>query len=159
MPERRSPLDGWSLAAPGLAMRELPHLAQVSVRAATAPSGPALPLGPDEWLVLGPSGSEADMMRRLQQELAGSREQILDLTASRTTIELAGPRAREVLEMGCGLDLHSRAFPPGRSAATLLARTGVILQRDEAWRIHVRRSFARYLRDWLMAAAHPAAGV
>jgi sarcosine oxidase, subunit gamma len=151
MPERRSPLDGWSLETPALRLRELPHLAQVSVRGA-APGVPALQLGPDEWLVVGAPGEE----RVIAAQLDGERNQVVDLTASRTVIELAGPSAGELLAKGCGLDLHPRAFPPGRCAATLLARTGVILHLIDAaptWRVFVRASYARYLRDWLIAAA------
>ena len=56
MAKRRSPLDGWSLQRPGLHLRELPHLAQVSLRGELPPALSALRLGPDEWLVV----AEAD---------------------------------------------------------------------------------------------------
>jgi sarcosine oxidase, subunit gamma len=151
MAERRSPLDGWSLETPTLRVRELPHLAQVSVRG-TVPAMPALQLGPDEWLVVGAPGEERALVARLD----GERGQVVDLTASRTAIELTGAGAGDLLAKGCGLDLHPRAFPPGRCAATLLARTGVILHLVDAaptWRVFVRASYARYLRDWLSAAA------
>jgi sarcosine oxidase subunit gamma len=155
-PERRSPLDGWSLEMPDLRLRELPHVAQVSLRALRPPSLPALQLGPDEWLVVGGVGALATIVGRLEAEVAGQRAQVIDLTASRTTIEIAGRGASELLAKGCGLDLHPRAFPSGHAAATLLARTNVILARiDDAptWRVFVRASYARYLRDWLVAAA------
>ena len=79
------------------------------------------------------------------------------MSANRTVLELAGPRAREVLTKGCSLDLHPRAFGPGRCAQTALARTQVIL--EAAPRPHglpasplVRRSFAAYLAAWLLDA-------
>lgn len=155
MPERRSPLEGWSLERPGLRMRELPHLAQVTLRADVAPEGPALRLGPDEWLVVGAPGEAAAIVARLELATAGRHAQVVDTGASRTVIELAGPRGTEILEMGCGLDLHPGAFPPGRCASTVLARTGVILDLVDSaptWRIFVRSSYARYLRHWLSAA-------
>ncbi|MEU5540696.1 sarcosine oxidase subunit gamma family protein, partial [Streptomyces sp. NPDC020362] len=80
-----------------------------------------------------------------------------DVSAQRTTILVAGPRARDLLSHGCPLDLHPRAFGPGRCAQTTLARTQVVLvARDEAragfW-VLVRSSFAGYLTDWLLDAA------
>jgi sarcosine oxidase subunit gamma len=61
-----------------------------------------------------------------------------------------------VLAAGCALDLHPRAFGPGRCAQTLLARAAVILEQtsgEPAYRIYVRPSFAGYLADWLRDAA------
>ena len=155
MPERRSPLDGWLLERNGLRLRELPLLAQISVRSPAAPPAPALCLGPDEWLIVGERAQEADILTRLRQAMAGQRAQILDVTASRTTIEISGAGATELLSKGCGLDLHPRVFLPGQATATILARTGVILHLVDAapvWRVFVRASYARYLRDWLTTA-------
>lgn len=156
MPERRSPLDGWSWRRSDLTMRELPNLAQISVRDSVAPAEPALQLGPDEWLVIGPAEARDALLARLRQAAAGRHAQVVDTSASRTVIELSGSGADAILAMGCGLDLHPQAFPVGRVAASILARTGVILHRLDAaptWRVFVRASYARYLHDWLLAAA------
>jgi sarcosine oxidase subunit gamma len=60
----------------------------------------------------------------------------------------------ELLESGCGLDLHPRAWREGMCAQTLLARGPVLLQeRGTASRLFVRPSFAGYLVDWLLAVA------
>jgi len=137
-------------------MRELAHVAQVSLCADRPPEGSALRLGPNEWLVVGAPGEVAAILARLEQATAGRHAQALDVSASRTVIELTGARATEILEMGCGHDLHPRAFPPGHCAAAILARTGVILELVDAaptWRVYVRASYARYLRHWLSAAA------
>ena len=168
---RRSPLQGWSLTGAGLQLRELPHLAQLTLRgeAGLLPGLPTAPnttatigelralwLGPDEWLLIGPPGREDAILAGLTETLAGRPVQVVDVTASRTTIEITGVRATELLSKGCGLDLHLRAFPPGRCAQTLLARAGVILDLVEpapVWRVLVRASLARYLADWLAAAA------
>ena len=93
----------------------------------------ALWLGPDQWLVVTPSGAEG-----------------------RAVIGLAGAHARDVLAKGCPLDLHPRAFGPGRCAQSTLAKALVILHQlsdRPSYDIYVERSFADYLWTWLEDAA------
>jgi len=172
--ERRSPLAGLD---DGVALRELPFLAQIGIRArspegraaASSALGCPLPeapnttsaasdeqsvlwLGPSEWLIVGPPDSEATLEATLGVALAGGLGAVVDLSANRTTLELRGPHVGDVLAKGCALDLHRRAFTPGRCAQTMVARAAVILeQRDDAptYRLFVRGSFAGYLTDWL----------
>jgi len=162
---RHSPLDGVALIE---GVRELSFLAQVSVRTQTP--GPSLPterntvagdesraalwLGPDEWLVVGPPGSEA----ALETELRATGATVVDVSANRTTLELRGPRARELLEFGCPIDLDPRVFGPGRCAQTLLARANVLIwfvadDPEPIYRLLVRPSFAAYVAAWLADAA------
>ncbi len=155
---RRSPLAGH----PGV--RELPFRTMVNVRTRAAELlGVPLPgpntvvtagersilwLGPDEWLVVGPPDDP------VAAELTG--DSVVDVSANRTTIELAGPHARDTLEKGTSIDLHPRAFGPGRCAQTLLARAQVVLVQVNAeptYHVLVRGSFASYLADWLVDAA------
>lgn len=180
---RRSPLGdrAGELAdadADGVCLAEEPFLAQVNLRVhpddpAVARLGEALGnplplrsgdvhgeatgavlwLGPDEWLVIGPDGSAPGLVEASRTALGGSPGSVVDVSANRTTIHLAGPRAREVLESVCSLDLHPRAFAPGRCAQTLLGRTQAVLwQLDDGpgYRILVRNSFACYLVDLLL---------
>ncbi|MEA2537250.1 MAG: sarcosine oxidase, subunit gamma [Chloroflexota bacterium] len=166
-----------------VSLAELPFLAQINLRADpadapllarlgaalgvdlptipnTAAAGPrgdryVLWLGPDEWLVIDRAGTEASLEGRLRTALRGGRGSVVDVSANRTTIRLAGPAARAVLEHGCSIDLHPRAFGPGRCAQTLLARAGVILisvSAEPEYRILVRPSFAAYLATWLLDA-------
>ena len=86
------------------------------------------------------------------------RVSIVDVSANRTTLELRGPRARELLEFGCPIDLHPRVFGPGRCAQTLLARANVLIwhvadEPEDTWRLFVRPSFAAYVAAWLADAA------
>ena len=162
---RRSPLEGVPLID---GPRELPFLAQLAVRTqapgSDLPSEPntvagdasraALWLGPDEWLVVGPPGSEAT----LEDELGATGAAVVDVSANRTTLELRGPRVRELLEFGCPIDLHPRVFGPGRCAQTLLARANVLIwfvtdDPEPVYRLFVRPSFAAYLAAWLADAA------
>jgi sarcosine oxidase subunit gamma len=112
-------------------------------------------LGPDEWLVVA-EGEALDLLPRLGRAVAGRRAAVSDLSSSRAIIEIAGSHARALLETGCGLDLHPRAFGPGQCAQTLLARVPVILDQIDAtphYRLLVRRSYERWLVDWLIDAA------
>ncbi|MCW2875174.1 sarcosine oxidase subunit gamma family protein [Actinacidiphila oryziradicis] len=164
-----------------LILAELPFLAQVNVR--LDPKGPAdavelalgipLPLtpntsvrgagltalwlGPEEWLIVGPAGTQADLEARLRSAVGEQHAAVTDVSAQRTTLLVAGDRARDLLAHGCSLDLHPRAFGPGRCAQTTLARAQVVLVASEEpepgfW-VLVRSSFAGYLAEWLLDAA------
>ena len=115
----------------------------------------ALWLGPDEWLVVGPPGSEGTIESAVRKALRGGFGAIVDVSANRLVIELAGPAARETLESGCSIDLDPRAFGPGRCAQTLLARANVLVHQvsdEPRYRLYVRPSFAGYVRAWLADA-------
>src|SRR5579864_7757564 len=176
---RRSPLDGllpWSLPGGAVTLAELGFAEQIGLR--LRPPVPAyiggvpLPLqpnrvasnrevrtlwlGPDEWLVTSPAGSAPDLLGRLMRALPARRAVVTDLSASRAIIEIGGPQARALLEKGCGLDLHPRAFGPGSCAQTLFAKLPVILDQlsaAPAYRLFVRRSAARWMCEWLIDAA------
>jgi sarcosine oxidase subunit gamma len=108
-------------------------------------------LGPDEWLVVGRDGVAAE----LDRTLADLHHSAVDVTGNRLVFALAGPGARDVLAKGCPLDLHPRAFTPGRCAQTLLAKAQIVLEQrsdEPEFHLFVRPSFARYLRDWLAQA-------
>lgn len=114
-------------------------------------------LGPDEWLVVGRPGTQRDLEGRIRSAAGDEHVSVTDVSAQRTTVLVSGARARDLLSHGCRLDLHPRAFGPGRSAQTTLARAQVVLvARDEPragfW-VLVRSSFAGYLTDWLLDAA------
>jgi sarcosine oxidase, subunit gamma len=106
-------------------------------------------LGPDEWLVFG-----ADE-ERVRDALGDEPGSVVDVSANRVVLELSGPAAREVLAKGCSIDLHPRAFGPGRCAQTLLARAAVVVHQVDdvpTYRLLVRPSFAGYLTAWLRDA-------
>ena len=170
-----------AVSTPDVMIRELPFLTQVGLRVdpsdrdavariatvvgelPTTPNrvhgnehGACLWLGPDEWLLVGPPDGEAmlaSQLREAQGDVPATA--VVELSANRTTLELAGPRAREVLEAGCSIDLHPRAFEPGHCAQTLVARAQVILcelSDVPYYRLFVRPSFAPYLATWLLDA-------
>ncbi|MFI0813089.1 sarcosine oxidase subunit gamma [Streptomyces echinatus] len=122
----------------------------------TTASGPhtLVWLGPDEWLVLSHADGTA-VAGELGEALAGDPGSVVDVSANRTTLELSGPAARQVLEKGCPLDLHPRAHGPGRAVSTTVGPVAVLLwQVDDAptYRLFPRSSFADYLARWLIDA-------
>ena len=113
-------------------------------------------LGPDEWLVTAPQGVAPDLTGRLRRAVAGRQAAIVDLSASRAVIEIEGRQARALLQKGCGLDLHPRAFGPGHCAQTVFAKLPVVIDQlstAPVYRLFVRRSAARWLAEWLIDAA------
>ncbi|MDX2938568.1 sarcosine oxidase subunit gamma [Streptomyces ipomoeae] len=122
----------------------------------TSTSGPhtVLWLGPDEWLVLSQTEATA-VTAELREALDGDPGSAVDVSANRTTLELSGPAARQVLEKGCPLDLHPRAFGPGKAVSTTVGPVAVLLwQVDDTptYRLFPRSSFADYLARWLIDA-------
>ena len=111
-------------------------------------------LSPDEFLVVSEEQRRAPLTAALVESLQGEPGSATDLSANRTTFELGGPSAREVLEKGCPLDLHPRAFQVGTAYLTLIGSVPVILWKvaDELYRIFPRSSFADFLGRWLLDA-------
>ena len=116
-------------------------------RAAPYDGGWVVTLGPGWWLVDAPDGTPPP---------AGSPGvSAVDVSAQRIAVALMGPAVRDVLAGGCSLDLHPDAFAVGDAASTPLAKAGVVVLRtdQDAYRLWVRASFARYLAAWLLDAS------
>ena len=165
--------------ARGVALTEWPFITMVNVRVDVASEaadrmekalGAALPaecgsttasgphtvvwLGPDEWLVLS-QAEVTTVVAELREALAEDPGSVVDVSANRTTLELSGPAARQVLEKGCPLDLHPRAFGPGQAVSTTVGPVPVLLwQVDDTptYRLFPRPSFADYLARWIVDA-------
>jgi sarcosine oxidase subunit gamma len=114
----------------------------------------ALWLGPDEWLLLAPERDGAAAGATLAGALAGQSASLVDVSHRQVGLVVAGPRAAELLNAGCPLDLDATAFPIGMCTRTILAKVEIILWRsaDDAFRIEVARSFAPYVVELLREA-------
>lgn len=117
-------------------------------------------LAPDEFLVVS-DADPATLTGALVEAVAAGPGSATDLSANRTSFEVSGPAAREVLEKGCPLDLHPRVFAVGSAYVTALGSVPIILwQTDpstgqgsgESYRILPRSSFADFLGRWLLDA-------
>jgi sarcosine oxidase subunit gamma len=116
----------------------------------------ALWLGPDEWLIVTPSGGEGPLAQTLRSAAQDRFFALTDVTHSNTTIRVRGPKAREVLSKGCSVDLNPLAFRANSCAQTLLAKTHIAIRsvdNSPAFDLIVRRSFAEYLALWLLDAS------
>jgi len=113
-------------------------------------------LGPDEWLLITPTGRQGQVQAQLRKALDGVFSAVVDNSSGLTLVEVAGENAGLLLATGCPLDLHSRVFKPGQCAQTRLAKAGMTItpMNDESgFEIIIRRSFADYLLLWLQDAA------
>ncbi len=124
----------------------------------------ALWLGPDEWWLIVP-GPEPEagpaLAEKSRTALADHFAAVTEVGESRTCIRVAGPKARALIQKGCPLDLHPRAFAAGACAQTCLAKATVALHlfagenvaqagaEGPIFDIYVPRSFAEYLWAWL----------
>jgi sarcosine oxidase subunit gamma len=166
----RSPLDERASDLGTIGARLLASLTQVDLRVDPANAGRSpyqLPLepntsaeheriatlwlAPDEWLVVGPSGSAGDLTSALGATFADVHHSIVDVSASRVAIELIDDDRAEMLSHVCSLDLDRRAWVVGRCAQTLVGRAQALLhERPDATRLFVRPSFAGYVVDLLL---------
>ena len=109
-------------------------------------------LGPDEWLVITPTGQAGKVQAELRTALAGVFSSVVDNSSGLTLLRISGENAGDLLARDCPLDLHPRAFKPGQCAQTRLARAGmtiVALGEGAGFEIIIRRSFADYIGLWL----------
>jgi heterotetrameric sarcosine oxidase gamma subunit len=159
--EERPGLGAFALRLKGEPERRLAAAAlgvdlSAPVGAATERSGrAALRLGPDEWLLLCPRRDEGAIAADLATALAGYSAALAPIGNGTVAIEASGPRVRAFLAKGASLDLHPRAFAPGRCAVTGFGKIRVTLWQREADRFSllVGRSFARSLWDWAIDVA------
>ena len=113
-------------------------------------------LGPDEWLLVTAGLRRAAVEGELRTALTGVRAAVTDVSGGQTVLVLRGGPVLELLAKGCPFDLHSRVFTMAQCAQTHLAKAPILirqLDREPAFEIIVRRSFADYFWLWLEDAA------
>jgi len=105
--------------------------------------------GPNSWMIIA-SDAEAgrgggELLQTLQAAV-GDLGAVVDQSHGRCGLRLSGTRARQVMAKNTALDLHPRAFGPGRCAMTSVAHmNATIVQVDDAptYDLFVIRSLAR----------------
>ena len=113
-------------------------------------------LGPDEWLIVTPTGQQTRLATDLRAALKGVFSSVVDNSSGLTMLEISGDNAANLLASDCPLDLHPRVFKPGQCAQTRLAKAGMTIapmRAGKGFEVIIRRSFADYLGLWLQDAA------
>ncbi|MBT8769264.1 sarcosine oxidase subunit gamma [Pseudomonas boanensis] len=112
-------------------------------------------LGPDEWLLIVPSGEEFATEQRLRKALEGQHISVVNVSGGQTVLELSGAHAREVLMKSTSYDVHPSNFPVGKAVGTNFAKSQLVIRHtgEDTWELLVRRSFADYIWLWLQDAS------
>jgi sarcosine oxidase subunit gamma len=122
-------------------------------------AGRALRLGPDEWLLWASQEETGRIAADVSAALAGRHFSLVDVGHGRAAFAVSGTEAASLLNSGCPLDLSPAAFPVGAATRTLIGKCEVVLARTDdrqpgpTFEVECGRSFAAYLRDFLMEAA------
>ena len=103
---------------------------------------------------MGVPGATTAIRHELEASLSGLRCSVVDVSANRAVIELAGPSRHDLLSSACPIDLHPRSWGDGRCAQSVFGAAQVLLhEREGVTRLFVRPSFADYVVDLLLAVA------
>lgn len=111
-------------------------------------------LGPDEWMVQAPREAIADLQAALEAALSGQHAAVTEVSDHSVAMVLSGAGARRILEKGCPLDLHPRAFSTGHCAQSHFLQAVILLAQldQDRYLLRVRRSMSEYLWDALANA-------
>jgi sarcosine oxidase, subunit gamma len=181
---KQSPLQGINIGTTAtVAIRELPGLHTIDLRVAPGAQAQAaiaealgielagkpgkigktelpggeeaysLCLAPDWWLLIGfPEAEQQLAALRLKDDYHFS---VVNVAGQRTTIELEGPNAPEILAHLWEQDLREKSFPVGSVSQGLMAKAPVIVchMAPFRYRVMVRSSFTLHLWKALIDAA------
>ncbi|MFC3168885.1 sarcosine oxidase subunit gamma [Paracoccus fontiphilus] len=114
---------------------------------AAANGAEALCLGPDEWLIVAPEGT--DLASPARAAYADAPHSLVDISDREITLRLSGPAVLDLLAACCPRNIA--AMPVGAAARTVFDSATVILWRDGPtdFRMDVWRSFAPHVRSLL----------
>ncbi len=116
--------------------------------------------GPNSWMIVAndeEAGRASGELFKTLQDAIGELAAVIDQSHGRCGLRLSGPRARAVMAKNTAVDLHPRAFGPGRCALTSVAHmNATIVQVDDAptYDLFVIRSLARSFAHAIEHACH-----
>ena len=130
---------------------ELPGALSVIVKGETSLQW----LGPDEWLLIVPSGEEFAAEQNLRAALGDLHIQIVNVSGGQQILELSGPNVRDVLMKSTSYDVHPNNFPVGKAVGTVFAKSQLVIRHtaEDTWELVIRRSFSDYWWLWLQDAS------
>jgi sarcosine oxidase subunit gamma len=111
----------------------------------------ALWLGPDEWLLIGPDGTDFVGIAAK----SGVLHSMVDVSHRNIGILVSGPGARTAISSACPQDLTPSVFPVGACSRTVFGKMEIVLFRTEeqTYRVECWRSFADYCFGMLAEGA------
>ncbi len=116
-------------------------------------------MSPDELLLRLPVDEAPAAQAAIESALSGMRSLVVELSDSRAFFRVSGPFAREALAKAAPVDLHPSVFRPGAfrrtRAAGIAAAIAMRSENPDAFELFCARSYARYMRDWLVNAVRP----
>jgi sarcosine oxidase subunit gamma len=123
-------------------------------RSSDADGAAFLWIGPGRWLAVARDEAGGDLAATLGERF-GAAASLTDIGHARVAIRISGPRTRDLLAKGTGIDLHPRAFAGGACAGTLVGHVAALLLAvaDDAIDVYVARSYALDFWEWLTDAA------
>jgi len=132
-------------AALGVTLPERPKAS------ASANDRHALWLGPDEWLLIGPDGTDFVGLARD----SGVLHSATDVSHRNIGIIVSGPGAATAISSACPQDLSPSVFPVGACSRTVFGKMEIVLYRtdDDTYRVECWRSFAEYCFGMLSEGA------
>ncbi|GLK86963.1 sarcosine oxidase subunit gamma [Pseudomonas turukhanskensis] len=112
-------------------------------------------MGPDEWLLVVPGGTEFEAEKKLREALDGQHIQVVNVSGGQTILELTGSKVRELLMKSTSYDVHPKNFPVGKAVGTVFAKSQLVIRHtaEDTWELLIRRSFSDYFWLWLQDAS------
>lgn len=112
-------------------------------------------MSPEGWLLTARSVTGTRLQSIAQQGCSGLSAAVVDVSDALVALELHGPRSRELLARGCGVDVSTRALGIGQCVRTRLAQLAVIVRplAADIVELIVDRGPAAWLCDWIEDAA------
>ncbi|WP_075360575.1 sarcosine oxidase subunit gamma [Caballeronia sordidicola] len=110
--------------------------------------------GPNEWLYFCSLSTEKETLVTLKQTLADQFATVTHISDSRVSFIVTGPDAPNFLSKGCGIDLYSTSFEPGKVVTTRFAGLPAMLMRrsGDVYVIYFDVASAGYVLDWMLDA-------
>ena len=106
-----------------------------------AGSGHAVWLAPGEWLMISTASAPDELEYQVGETVRPLGGAVVDVSAQRIGVRIAGTRAREVLAKGCSIDLHPRVFVPGSATQTTVIPATTTENPCGAWEKGIRSKF------------------
>ena len=110
--------------------------------------------GPNEWLYFCSLETEDESFAALKRALADHFATVTCISDSRVSFIVTGPDAPDFLSKGCGIDLCSTLFRPGRVVTARFAGLPAMLMRrsEVVYVIYFDVGSAGYVLDWMLDA-------